>query len=442
MATPPPQIPPTPKTTGLLAGLRGYGRQLERFQPNARLYLLNIVFAGLAMGIYRLLFNFFVLAAGFNEALLGGLLTISSLVSLIFALPAGVLSDKLGRKPSLLIGNLIATLAIFGMVLWPNALGLYSMNVLLGLAQSLLGVTSGPFLMENSGDEERTYLFSFTQGIQMTAVFVGNWFGGRMPAWIAEWRGFDPASLSAYGWTIGVVAAIFALSLLPLLFIRRRYPPADEEPMLSPIQYARQNPRLLGKLVAPMLITSLGAGLLMPFMNIFFRNVHGSSDATIGTLFAWGSLAMGAGLLIAPPLADRWGKVRLVVITQGLSIPFLVLLGFVPWYGISAFAYLVRLTLMNMSGPIYQAFVMEHVDREGRATVASLVSMSWNLGWAFSPTLSGWLQVRFGFAPVFLGTISAYAIAVFLYWRFFLYREQEQPTERLSIPHSVPKRAE
>ena len=68
----------------------------------------------------------------------------------------------------------------------------------------------------------------------------------------------------------------------------------------------------------------------MPFMNVFFRQGHHQSDPVIGSLFAWGSLAMGVGLLLAPPLADRMGKIQLVVVTQTLSIPFLIILGFSP----------------------------------------------------------------------------------------------------------------
>jgi dipeptide/tripeptide permease len=45
--------------------------------------------------------------------------------------------------------------------------------------------------------------------------------------------------------------------------------------------------------------------------------------------------------------------------------------------------------------------------------------MSWNFGWAFSPAISGWLQVRYGFGPAFLGTIVLYTISVVLYWAFF-----------------------
>jgi len=88
----------------------------------------------------------------------------------------------------------------------------------------------------------------------------------------------------------------------------------------------------VGKLIFPLLITSLGAGLIMPFMNVFFRTVHHQSDSAIGAMFALGSLAMAVGLIIAPPLADRIGKIQLVVISQALSIPFLYFLGFSTWF--------------------------------------------------------------------------------------------------------------
>jgi len=118
-----------------------------------------------------------------------------------------------------------------------------------------------------------------------------------------------------------------------------------------------------------------------------------------------------------------------VVVTQLLSIPFLALMGFAPWFPLSAAAYYIRLTLMNMGLPVYQAFVMERVEPGARGTVASLVSMANNFGWAFSPTVSGWIQVRYGFAPAFLGTLVLYTLAVFCYWYYF-WRPQPQPATR------------
>jgi MFS family permease len=157
----------------------------------------------------------------------------------------------------------------------------------------------------------------------------------------------------------------------------------------------------------------------MPFMNVFFRNVHNLSDASIGVLFAWGSLAMGIGLLLAPALAEKFGKIQVVVATQGLSIPFLALLGFAPWFGVAAMAYYFRLVLMNMSSPVYTTFTMEQVEPESRAMVASLSSMASNFGWAFSPTFSGYFQVNYGFAPPFLITIFFYIASVAMYYFWF-----------------------
>jgi MFS family permease len=69
---------------------------------------------------------------------------------------------------------------------------------------------------------------------------------------------------------------------------------------------------------------------------------------------------------------------------------------------------------------------MEQVEPTARATVASLVSMSWNFGWAFSPMISGWLQVNYGFGLPYLGTIVLYTISVFLYWYFFWYHRPQE----------------
>ncbi len=409
----------SPTAVAVVRSVRNYGARLRMFRPNARLYLANVVIAGVAMGVFRLIFNFFILSRGFDEALLGGLVTINSLTSLIVALPIGYAADALGRKRSLLISGALTSLSVVLMVLVPSTTMLYTANILFGISQSLAAVTMSPFLMENSGEAERTYLFSFSSGLQMASQSVGNWIGGVMPGWVGRAQGVDPMSSQAYGASLLIIAGVAGVSLLPLVLMRMPQLSQTQRTVFAPITYAQRHPALLGKLVLPMLVTSIGAGLIMPFMNVFFRQQYGQPDPAIGALFAWGSLAMGVGLIVAPPLAERMGKIQLVVITQALSIPFLILLGFAPWFWLSVIAYLVRVALMNMSSPIYQTFVMERVDPSARATVASLVSMSWNFGWAFSPIVSGWLQVRYGFGPPFVLTIVLYTVSVALYRAFF-----------------------
>jgi MFS family permease len=409
-------------------GLAEYARKVRLLQGNARLYLASIILFGLGFGVYRLLFNFYILSLGYSEGFLGTLISVNSMAALGSALPAAFVSDLLGRKRSFLLSTVLSALAVIGVITWRHTLSFILMNALFGMSNSLQGVTGGPFMMENSGEEERNYLFSFSFGLQTLAGFMGNSFGGKLPAWMAGLAGVAPTSTTAYAWSLVFTAGTLLLALLPFALLKPVRITRRIDSVLAPFKFASQNLALLSKLVGPMLIISFGAGLLIPFLNVFYRSVHGRSDGVIGFLFALGSLSMGVGLLLAPPLADRLGKIQLVVISQSISIPFLFVLGFSPWFEVSAAAYLIRGALMNMSNPIYQAFVLEQVDEDARAMIASLVSMSWNFGWSFAPQISGWVQEGYGFAPLFFGTAGTYAIATYLSYRFFVRRSPERET--------------
>ena len=400
--------------------LSTYLSRVRAFTSNARLFLLSLLFFGVAMGISQLLFNFYVLSLGYNEATLGNLVTARSLTSLIAALPMGYLTDRIGSKNAFLIGYLAYGFSMAMMLIFPSVPIFISMNVLQGVAQSLSGVATGPFLMENGGPKERTYLFSLSSGLRMTATSIGEWLGGYLPGWAAGIIAVSAVSPKAYGWSLWVMAFLSLASAVPVILMKTNLRSISQRSAFAPVSFVRKNPGLLGKLILPSLVISIGAGMVMPFMNVFFRNVHSQSDTAIGVIFAWGSLAMGIGLVVAPALAERFGKIQVVTATQALSIPFLALLGFAPWFEVSVVAYYIRLTLMNMSGPIYSTFTMERVDPESRGMIASLSSMAGNFGWAFSPTISGLLQVRSGFQWPFTITIITYVIAISMYYAWFL----------------------
>ena len=397
-----------------------YIQRIKAFSPNARRYLASEAVYGISTGIFQLLFNFYVLSLGYNESVIGNMVAARSMTSLIIALPMGFLMDRIGRKNAIIysIAGFSASVAL--MLLYPTTVMFIAMNIVQGVAQSLGGIAMGPFLMENSQEEERTYLFSLSSGLRMTAISVGQWAGGYMPTWFALRLGISPLATAAYSRALWMVALGGAAAVVPMALVVGKAKTTSQRSVFTPFTFIRQNPGKLEKLILPTLITSIGAGLIMPFMNVFFRSVHQQSDTSIGTIFAWGSLAMGLGLVIAPALAEKFGKIEVVVTSQGLSVPFLVLLGFAPWFGVVLVAYYMRTMLMNMSSPIYSTFVMEKVDPEMRGMLASLNSMAWNFGWGLSPTVSGYLQVKVGFGPPFMLTIILYSVAIAMYYFWFL----------------------
>lgn len=141
-------------------------------------------------------------------------------------------------------------------------------------------------------------------------------------------------------------------------------------------------------------------------------------------------------ILLAPILAERWGKAMTVVATQGLSIPFLILMGFVPNLPLAILSFFMRMALMNLSGPVYQTMVMEEADESSRTTAASLYNMIWSMGRAISPSLSGPIQQAYGFDPVFGLTIFSYAISIYMVYRWFVWK-RPQPS-RLEAESRLP----
>ena len=188
------------------------------------------------------------------------------------------------------------------------------------------------------------------------------------------------------------------------------------------------SPRLAMRIFVPNIIISMGAAILIPYMNLFFKETYAISDRLLGTLFAVSSVVTGVATLASPLLADRWGRIRALVLTQLVSIPFLLLIGFSGIFWLSGLAFWVRAALMNMGNPLYSAFAMEQVAEGERATISGLMGMSWNIGWTIGPFVSGFMQAHpdIGFQPIFVITCTLYIVASVLEKRYFQKTDDRQ----------------
>ncbi|MFH0777764.1 MAG: MFS transporter [Candidatus Eisenbacteria bacterium] len=176
---------------------------------------------------------------------------------------------------------------------------------------------------------------------------------------------------------------------------------------------------LITKLCLPAFIIGIGAGLIIPFLNLYFKDLFGASAQTIGVLFAVLQCFMTAGTLLGPLFVKRMGMIRSVVVTQLASIPFMLVLCFSRDFPVVVVAFLLRGALMNMNQPLSTNFAMEAVRKEEHAVTNSMLMLAWTASWAISVQIGGLLIERYSYVPSFIAAIALYLAASWMYHRFF-----------------------
>ncbi|WP_231844849.1 MFS transporter [Methanocella arvoryzae] len=417
-----------------------YISRVRQFTPNARKFLAYEFFLALNAGIYGVIFNLYVLKLGYHEDFLGLILSVMSVSTGLFALPAAIVCDRIGRKNTLVLSSILLAVALA--LLYTIATGwmLLFMGVCYGIAMAFSIVAGNPFMAENSSGEERMYLFSMNSVVYTVAAIFGNLCGGMLPTVIAGAAGVSPEAVLPYRYTLYLSLIAVLITLVPLAMIKENRPPvADRSERLRMVAQVIRTPTVQ-RLVAVNILIGIGAGMIVPFFNVYFHKVLAAPTEQIGVIFSIGQVTMIIGLLLIPLLTERVGKVRTIAITQLLSIPFLILIAVTTNIYLAGFAYVMRMTFMNMANPAISNFNMELLGDRERATVSSLTSMGWYLFLALSTYVSGIMMANDNYLLPYMITCVVYLLAAVAYYVFFMKIEREKESSASAVVLTIQTR--
>ncbi len=430
---------------------RNYVEPVRSFSRPARLYLAMIIISGVVYSGWQLFFNLYILQSGFTRDFLGLVNSMPYAGGLIFGVPLGRLSDRIGRRASIIIGLLLMGVFMLAQVTASAPALIVASAFLYGVSNMLFVVSQPPLMARISDAQNRTMLFSLSYGLQTLAGSVGALFAGQLPAMFSALLKTAQNSAGAYQAVLITSIVLGTAGIIPMWLMNESRPRGlgseQIEPTLEPATpvvnkgLSRPLLRLTALLGAPQLLIGFGAAILIPYMNVFYKDVFAISDSLLGLLFSISALLIGVGSIIAPHLSTGLGgKIRAVVFTQAGSLVFLLLCGFAPYLWLSAVGYLIRTGLMNMASPLYSAFCMERVPEEHQGFVSSVLNMTWTIGWAVGPFVSGLVQTEYGFKPLFVATALLYATASGLIWRLFRKAEGPGRLQGALIPHAIEYR--
>jgi MFS family permease len=404
----------------------------REFTPNARLFLLATLLSWVGLAVNQVVFNLYLVEAGHAPDFVGAVTSMMGLGMAATALPAGWMADRFGRRACLIAGAVAIALALLARSLSLSTGALFGSTLLAGAGQALITIAASPFMIENSEEFERTHLFSMHFVVVLLGGLLGNLMGGELPGLYARHLpALAPSPLLAYRWTLVAGALASAIAAWPLLFLREA--PAHERPAVEPAR-ARDHGELLTRLGLNFLVVGFGAGLIMPFFNLYFSQRYGATAGQIGMYFSVAQVLTLAATLTGPLLARRMGKLRAVTVLQLVSLPFLVTLGFETTLAVSVLAFWLRSVFMQMSSPLVSSYAMEQIPPALRARAQAIDNMCWYLGWAASSAVSGQVMARFGFAWPYYLTAICYGAAAIMFWRYFRHREQGSPAPAPALP--------
>jgi predicted MFS family arabinose efflux permease len=158
---------------------------------------------------------------------------------------------------------------------------------------------------------------------------------------------------------------------------------------------------------------------MVPWFSYYFTLKFGVNLAEIGLVFAVSQMGMAIAFLLVPKMAEKIGCVRTIVYSQATAILVLLLISVSPSFPVASILYLVRVILMNMTGPAFSSFFMGLLRSEERASGNSLIWASWNIGNALPRPVAGYIMGNIFLDMTLYICASLYSISTVIFYGIF-----------------------
>ncbi|MGB9590797.1 MAG: MFS transporter, partial [Candidatus Hydrothermia bacterium] len=328
-------------------------------------------------------------------------------------LPSAYISFRI-RPFYMLFGSLLSGgFGILLLILSPSPIAIFLSATFTGVSSALSSASFSPFMLRLVGHDTAPFLFSAQWSVATLGGFLGNIAGG----WLSV-VGYRWAFVFSLGFQLAAILLALALRPPHITEARKR---------ITFLSGLRGNWRGIVKLGITQGFIGLGAGLFVPFINLYFRDRFDLPTSAIGILYGVQSICLFLSGLLTPYVVSRLGKIRTVIVTQALSLPFNAALAFSWNLTISSISFWIRGGLMNMAQPMMSNYAVESVRPKLRGTATALMSLFWMGCFSLSNLAAGFIMERYGFSlPILLGA-GFYLISTLLIWWWFGRRVREVP---------------
>jgi MFS family permease len=405
--------------------------------------------AGIIVPIYLALI-------GFSGIELGALFSAVALTSALLSTCVGLLADRIGRKPFLILLPLCAAVAA---LVFASSHVVALLFIFAALGSFGRGAGAGAGAVGPYQPAEQALLADAVPARHRNALFgrvafassLGALIGGPLAALPTLLPRYGLHGLNAYRPTFLLMAALAAAAaLLVIPIVETRMPPAPAPPVaprpasngaapprrhLPRLNLSRQTWPTLLRLWTTNSVNGLAVGFFGPFITYWFYRRYGASPAAIGLLYTAINLAAMVSNLGAARIAARLGLVRAIVWSRALQALLMIPMVLAPTFWLAGAFYLLRMLAQRVGMPLRQSYVMGVVPPDERGRIAALSNLPAQATSAASPTLAGYLFDHVSLALPFEIGATLQGVNTLLFALFF--RRLRPPEEHEEPPVSA-----
>jgi MFS family permease len=354
--------------------------------PRVRLLIVFQSLNGFAFGYFLIYVTSFFPAIGISSVVVATIISLEGIVLVLAGIPFAILSDRMGRKWFLIVGNALFAPTIIAFALSRNVDVLYAAAALGGLAESM-GLSSWNAMIADQtelGNRDAAFSLSFIVG---TASFS---LGAALPLVFPALEAATGLGVVAiHGWTLIILGLGAFGTPLAFLTLLRNYEEKHLTEKVDRLSIGGMKQTL--KFSAMNSMIGFGAGLIIPLVATWLLYKFDIPDTYSGPYLALSGLTIAFSAVASPRLSKKLGLFPAIVATAGSSTIFMFSLAFISNVYLVGAVYLVRSGLMNMNGPLMDSFLMGITPPQRRGLASMLNAVIWRLPNNASTFIGGWL---------------------------------------------------